>query len=305
MVLKLRPKHLENEKKDFIEIMRIFLEGIDLQQQQHQGRPRTPMSDIIASLLIMSYHGWSFRRSESDIEELYEKGIISFNPKKSTLHKYMSDSEIEKILVNLIEASSLYFIDSNDTTLIIDSTWYQKFMNLCQAHHQNQRSVKLAPQYKTRKIHVAMLKESKMIVWAKATPGQTNDTPLFEEMLNNVTKRGFNIDSILADKGYMSKKNYALCQELGIKNIFIDFRKNVTGKRPQGQLWRDRVKVFKDNPLEWRESYRYRVLIESLFSTIKRKGKNYIRNQKDISQNCELLLKALSHNLTIIAKFEK
>ena len=73
--------------------------------------------------------------------------------------------------------------------------------------------------------------------------------------------------------------------------------------RPKSNLWRQRLRFYMEEPEAWKETYRMRVLIENLFSTIKRKNMNYLRCRKENSQDVEMLLKALWHNITIIGKF--
>lgn len=53
----------------------------------------------------------------------------------------------------------------------------------------------------------------------------------------------------------------------------------------------------------WHETYRFRVLVEGIFSALKRKHLNYLRSKKEIALHVELLLKVLVYNLTIIGKY--
>ncbi len=62
--------------------------------------------------------------------------------------------------------------------------------------------------------------------------------------------------------------------------------------------------MYKNNPEKWHENIRYRVIVEGVFSAIKRKNTNYLRGRKENSQDCELLLKCLVYNLTLLRKFE-
>ncbi len=297
-----RSRLLETEKQRLLSIMNYFLEEIDLQEEQFQGRPRTPMKDILKCLIVMNYHGWSLRRAHSDIVQLYQLGFISCIPKRATLGKYLLEERTQEILEKLIVLSALPLADLNET-LITDSTWYQKFINTCIAHKNKVRKIDLASHYKTRKLHVGMFKETKIICWAKGSGGHEHDSIFFEKMLTETIANGFRVKTLIADKGYVSKNSYALCQEYGIKECFIQMKDFYTGKRPGSQLWRDQLKKFKEKPEEWNEVYRYRSLIESLFSSWKRKHRNFIRNRISTSQNCELLLIALWHNLTILSKF--
>ena len=297
--------HLENEKKNFLIILNQFIDGIQLEKMiepNFEGRPRACLSDVVKSLLIMSYHCWSYRRSNSDVEDLFSSGSLTSLPRRATLNKYMSKPEIKKVLQELIELSSLVFIDSEDC-LILDSTWFAKFMPLATGHKKlgTQRQVKLPSLRKTTKVHVAMLRNSKCIVSAIPTKGTEHDSPFFSELLTRVKKNGFNIKTLLADAAYMSKSNYSLAQSFNMQS-FIDFRRGVNLRRAKSKAWRDQLTMYRQEPEKWHESYRFRVLIESVFSSIKRKGNNYLRSRKFESQQSEMLLKILVSNLCIIAK---
>jgi transposase len=161
----------------------------------------------------------------------------------------------------------------------------------------------IPPLVKTKKLHIGCLANSKVIAYAKTSIGTAHDSPFFEQIVSTVCNNGFSINTCLADAGYCSKANYSLCQDLGIKNVFIDFRSNVTGKRPKSQAWRDSFRIYKGEEDIWHENYRFRVLVESTFSVIKRKFLNWLRNKNETARENEMLLKALCYNLTILARY--
>lgn len=162
---------------------------------------------------------------------------------------------------------------------------------------------KHAPLAHVRKLHIAITKNSKVITCAVATAGTQHDSPHFEKLIATPLKNGFKIKTLLADAGYTGKNNYALCQELGIFNVFIDFRKNASIKRAKSNLWREKLRLYKEQKEIWNQTYRFRVLVESVFSTIKKKNLNYLRSRKETAQDVETLLKALVYNLTIIGEY--
>ena len=145
---------------------------------------------------------------------------------------------------------------------------------------------KNAPLQKVRKLHIACLKNSKVIAYAKATIGTKHDSPFFEEVINAIVKNGFQIKTLLADARYNSKNNYALCKELGILNVFIDFKKNSVSRRAKSDLWREKLKLYKEQKNIWNQTYRFRVIVEGIFSAIKKKNLNYLRSKKDNCNGC-------------------
>jgi len=157
--------------------------------------------------------------------------------------------------------------------------------------------------YKVRKLHIACLKNSKVIACAKASKGTEHDSPFFPQLVKGVSKLGFSLKTLIADSGYLSKDNYALCKELGILNTFIDFKSNITGKRGKSDLWREKFKLYKEKKEIWNQTYRFRVIVEGIFSAIKRKNITYLRSKKENAQDVEVLLKCLVYNLTVISKY--
>lgn len=292
-------KSLEWEKRKFLQFSMGFIDLINFKDNQVNGRPKFLINDIIKSLLIMSYNKMSYRRAESDLTELYEKGLIQSIPSRAVLNKYMLQENTKKIIENLIQVSALFFVQDEDT-LILDSTWLA-----CKMYSGGYKKVydkKNAPLQKVRKLHVACLKESRIIACAKATTGTVHDSPMFKDLVYKVYKNGFNIKRLLADAGYMSKDNYNYCYNLNIESIFIDFKSNVQYKRAKSPAWKKSLKIYKENPKLWHENYRFRVLVEGVFSAMKRKQLNYLRSRKGSAQDCELLLKCLIYNFTIIGK---
>ncbi len=291
---------LEKEKERFIQNLCDFLDPLNFETMQIMGRPRADFKEIIKALLIMSYNGMSYRRAQSDLKWMHEQELVKSIPPRSTLNDYANDLSTKRLLEKLIQASSLFFIDEEDT-IILDSTWFG--LRMYTGGYQRVHDKKSTPLQKVRKLHIACLKNSRVITYAKATKGTANDSPFFEEIVRSVVKLGFQLKTLIADSGYLSKNNYTLCKDFGILNAFIDFRSNITGKRAKSDLWREKFRLYKEQKEIWNQTYRFRVLIEGVFSAIKRKNLNYLRSRKETAQDVELLLKCLVYNLTIIGKY--
>jgi hypothetical protein len=291
---------LEVEKEKFIHNLCDFIEPLNFEQLQVMGRPKANFKDIIKALCLMSYNGMSYRRTQTDLRWMQEKELIKTIPPRSTLNDYANDENTKFMIEKLIQVSSLFFRE-NENTMILDSTWLAKRMYT--GGYKKVHDKKNVNFEQTRKLHISCLKNSKVICCAKATKGERHDCPLFEELVESPIKNGFSIKNVIADSGYMSKDNYLLCQNLGVSGVFIDFRVNPTGKRAKSQLWRESVRMWKEQKELWHETYRFRVIVEGVFSAMKRKNLNWLRSKKENSQDVELLLKALVYNLTIIGKY--
>ena len=287
---------LEKEKINFLKSMCNFLDSLDFEQEQIQGRPKADQREILKHLLVMSYNAMSYRRAISDLFILKDLGFIQNLISRSTLNDHANNEETIFLLERLIQVSSTFFRDNEDT-LIVDSTWFGERMyagGYTEVHGSKKGLTN------TRKIHVGILKNSKAICYAKATPGTFHDCPAFKDILLNSSKL-FNLKSCLGDKGYCSKENYILCSDLEI-NAFLDFKKNFRSARGKSALWKNQINIWNNQPEVWKESYRYRVVIEAVFSSIKKKHNSYLRSRKQNSRDVEMLLKCLTYNLSLIGR---
>ena len=288
--------HLEKEKMNFLKSMCYFLDGIDLKEDQINGRPRSDLREILKHLLVMSYNAMSYRRAISDLQILKSQDFIQDLISRSTLNDYANSEETILLLERLIQISSTFFKDQEDT-LIVDSTWFGERMyagGYTDVHGSKKGLTN------TRKIHVGILKNSKAICYAKATIGTMHDCPAFKDIVLESSKL-FSFKYCLGDKAYCSRENYIICNDLDI-TPFLDFKKSYRAARGKSKLWKTQIDIWKNKPETWHETYRYRVVIEAVFSAIKKKHNSYLRSRKQNSRDVEMLLKCLTYNLSLIGK---
>jgi len=70
-------------------------------------------------------------------------------------------------------------------------------------------------------------------------------------------------------------------------------------------MWKQQIDIWKNKPEVWKESYRFRVVIEGIFSVIKKKHNSYLRSRNQVSRDVEMLLKCLVYNFSVIGKSVK
>jgi len=89
-VITLQPNKLtlEHEKEKFIQNICNFIEPLNFEALQVMGRPRAEFKDIVKGLLVMSYNGMSYRRTQSDLRWMHERELIRYIPPRSTLNDY-------------------------------------------------------------------------------------------------------------------------------------------------------------------------------------------------------------------------
>ena len=67
-----------------------------------------------------------------------------------------------------------------------------------------------------------------VIIAAEVTDSSAHDFPWFEVLVRRAKDQGWDLKEVLADKGYQGRRNFEVCNELGIAS-FIPFKRNQTG----------------------------------------------------------------------------
>jgi hypothetical protein len=295
---------LQQEGILFQEAAAHFVDSIDMEILKDSPHDRRHIKDILLALLFLGYHGVSYRRLHSYLVRLRQMGVLQSVPSKNTLNRFVLNPIHTPILERLIGETAAAFA-SMESIGIFDSTWVGIGAYTASSHIKNTLKSKTNNNYlRTRKLHVCVLRNSRIIASAAATHGSANDSPLFSTLLTRVSENGFTLTEVLADKAYSAKDNYLLCQRLNIQNAFLDFKSNATvTRRSKSAIYRRQLLLKMNNPQEWKEHYRYRPIVESVFSSIKRKFRNYVASHQGVSQDNELLLRALAYNLTIVGRY--
>jgi hypothetical protein len=127
--------------------------------------------------------------------------------------------------------------------------------------------------------------------------GPCVDSPQFTPTLLQASAHHA-ITELLGDKGYDAEHNHRLCrEELGIKSTIIAVRRNTNGTR-QWPSTRYRREMKKSS---LRPRYGQRWQIESSISRHKRLLGAALRARTWIMQQWECMLRALTHNLMLLA----
>lgn len=114
------------------------------------------------------------------------------------------------------------------------------------------------------------------------------------------TSKNFRMKEVSADKGYILEKNLNIIIAHGAIP-FIPFKCN--SKLSSGNklpIWNIMFRFFRDNKKEFMQHYDKRSNVESVFSMMKRKFGTHIRSKSSLSQENEVLCKALCHNICVL-----
>jgi transposase len=196
--------------------------------------------------------------------------------------------------MRLIEISSIP-LKEIETDFAMDTSGFSSVMY---GHWLTKRHV--FNEFKSfKKAHVMCGVKTNIITHIEVTDGYTSDYTQLENLVKN-TSKNFRMREVSADKGYLSERNLGIIFAHGAIP-FIPFKRN-TKETSENRLpiWNIMYRLFKENKEEFDRHYHKRSNVESVFSMMKRKFGPHIRGKSSLSQENEVLCKALCHNICVL-----
>ena len=213
-------------------------------------------------------------------------------PHFTTLQKFVQRVK-KNVLLKLLKACRT-LLSLKDIESCIDGTG---FSNTNPSHYYQKRVDGVKVKNYTKAVIITDNK-SKLILNIETHSDHSHETkdfiPLVRELKND-------LKCILADKAYdsMENRNYCWKNDIDVHIPFREwkqFRKNYGHvphfKKPQ------RLAIEKFDP----EKYRYRVIIESVNSAIKRTLGGWVCSRKPENQQKQVILKAIAYNIEKIGR---
>lgn len=142
------------------------------------------------------------------------------------------------------------------------------------------------------KLHISIDIETGVILSFTITSWNRHDSPEFKRLIQGLSVLG----NVLGDKAYSSRVN---CQMVADKKgkPYLYFKDNATNKAKGKPAWIVSIREFKSNRENWLAVYHLRSIIESVFSSIKKRWGSFLSSRKKRMQRKELALKVLVYNL--------
>lgn len=125
-----------------------------------------------------------------------------------------------------------------------------------------------------------------------------HDTKNFKPLLEKTAEQ-FNIEKVSADKAYSTREIHDLVDELGAE-AYIPFKSDTRGKAGGSIAWKRMYHKFQYESHEFWPEYKKRNNVETTFHMIKSKFDEDVNSKKETAQKNEVLLKILSHNITVV-----
>ncbi len=259
------------------------------------GRPRLPLSDMIFAVVYKVYAGTSARRFTTDLNSAAEAGLIDQTPAFNSVLRYLRDPELTPVLTDLVSLSALplreverdFAVDSSGFGTKNTHTWFS-------TKHGREMTAR-----EWRKVHAMCGVSTHIVTAVEVTDSSGADSPRFPDLVRH-TAKGFDIAEVSADKGYSSKANAAVVEEVGAAP-FIAFKVNTVEPRP-GSAWARMWHMFAYRQDEFLDCYHKRSNVETVFSMIKAKFGDSLFSRSPEGQTNEVLAKVVAHNLCVLVQ---
>ncbi len=287
-----------SQTREKLIFMRLLRELCDLvEDPKYRVDPKAvPMRDVVFGLALRVYSNYSLRRFQSDLKLAREAKYIDRDYHFNTMSDHMQHPELKAIVKELVEISALP-LKHIEECFAADATGFStsKFERWFDIRMQRDSKKRV-----WRKCHAICGVLTNVVTSIEITEGNVNDTTQFGKLVKR-TANNFAMREVSADKGYLSRDNMSLVSEFG-GTPYIPFKSNTTAKSRGSTVWARMYRQFQQNNEEFMRHYHKRSNIESTFSMIKARFGNNIRSKKEESQDNEILLKVLCHNLCVLVQ---
>src|SRR5918994_2439620 len=208
------------EKKRFVALLASLCSDLPTERLPGAGRPRLPLSDMLFASVYKVYCGFSSRRFTSDLRDAYTNGQIDSKPHFNSVSNYLSSPELTDILRELITASSLP-LKAIETDFAVDSSGFSTSRFIRWFNKKHGREI---DNREWVKVHLMCGVNTKVVTAVDISGWAAHDTNYFVPLVER-TAGNFQLGDVLADKAYLSRKNFKAVEELG-GTPFVPFKKN-------------------------------------------------------------------------------
>jgi len=281
-------------------VFRILKDAVDYLNipppKTNNGRPQADIADIIKALCIKNYSGLSSWRSESELRIAKAMGIIDNIYMRTSLNKYLGQSEITEWL-NKLYKSIAAPIGAIEVQLAADATgisvaYGRKRWVEVREDHQKHKDYK--------KLHIISGTKSNVIFAAEITDGRASENPRFRKLLDETVKY-VSARELSADPGYLSRANVEHIAKNGMIPYILP-KKNTIAKNRGSSAWGRMITLWKEYQDLFALHYHQRSNVESTFSMLKRKFGYHTRAKSEIGQTNEILTKIVCLNAAILSE---
>ena len=283
------------EKRRLMILLADLSKTVTQPEQQGKGRPRLPLSDMVFAAAYKVYVGFSSRRFTTDLRDAFVGGYINSTPHFNSVSNYLAKPELTDILKDLITMSSLP-LKAVETDFAVDSSGFSTSRFVRWFNKKYGREV---DNREWVKVHLMCGTNTKIVTSVDVSGWTAHDTTYFVPLVETTSKH-FGLGDVLADKAYLSHKNFKAVEAAG-GTPFVPFKSNtVEPTEEEEPIWARMYYYFMYNRLTFMEHYHMRSNVESAYSMIKAKFGDSLRSKSDTGQVNEALCKVLCHNICVL-----
>ena len=289
-----------NQKSHFRHLLADLVALIDEPVHQRGRRPYS-RSDQVFGLVYKTYTKLSWRRFDTDLREACAAGFMQENANSTSLARYMKDDALTPILHDLLLCSALpmkpferrFAIDGTGFSSDTFSRWFTEKWG------DGSGEVEETTERDWVKLHLVCGTDTHIITAAQVSEHTAHDNRFFAELIDR-TAAHFDMESMAADKAYLSRRNLTYVEGLGAA-MFSPFKSNTVQPRPDDDsAWARMYHQFMSDYDGWADHYHQRSNVETAISTVKRLFGDNLKSRNVFAQTNELLCKVLAHNLVVL-----
>ncbi len=261
------------------------------------GRPPRKLFDILVSLAIQDYVGFSNRRSMGIIELFASFAKIPLDiPCYKSLSNYRNDPFIKPYMNKLIEITSKplcaiendFSTDMSGMSTTTFSSWY---------------GIRIGKKSRRRNhiaVHVTTSRIFNAAVAVDVDCQKGKDNIYFRKHVERV-KQNFNVRDWSGDSAYLSRENCETVTNAG-GTPWFHIKKNTKARSRGSPAWKRMVKKFKEEPESSGKHYNKRSNSESTFSAKKKKFGSSVRSKNDTAKETEEHMKWICYNFSVLSR---
>ena len=250
------------EKTTFVALLHDLCAGI-AEPPQTMGRPRLSLADMVFSIALKVYVGFSGRRSMSDLNDAYAKGYLARLPRHRSLFRYLDLPDLTPLLRNLIAVSSLP-LKAVETSFAVDSSGFGTSRTVTWFNKKYGRDVDNSDWLK---VHLMTGVTTNIVTSVEISGRDANDYPFLPPLIET-TARHFRLREVSGDKAYSGVSNLEAIVSTGA-DAYIPFKSNTTGDGGGPALWNRLWHFYNYQRDEFLPRYHRRSNVESTLSMVK------------------------------------
>jgi len=300
-ITRLNPKIESSIQRTFLEKVIGLLLSIALILPEQKITKRGPKPYDYRKVLVICVLRVLLRKTYADYEiemrtdkRIYALLGFTILPGKSTIQRGMNNftmdlfREFNRILIQKwINRKLNILIDASGIRIIGRSIWFSL------------RAKRPISRRECDKVHLAVCKDTLLVLNWFITEGKKHDSPFFKKLLAPFKWLG----EVLADAGYLSRDNYQFVTERH-GAAFIPFKKNSTAKPKNNPAWKWAFNLWKAVPMIFKGIYNQRSKVEMVFSVLKKRYGDQLYSKGAYRRRREFALRLIAYNLKLIICLE-